>query len=236
MEENTAAIVLRKTAYTDSSAVITTYSRNHGKLSFMVRGLGKKSARNAAVQPLTRVEISYGYRQSRSVQMVRSIRILGSAAPDFSHPVKASVALFLAEVLYKALREETPDHDLYDYIDAAVTFFEENPPNGVFHLQLMAKLTRLLGFLPSGAPSAEKPYFDLENGEFTAHRNASLHLLQPEETALFFRLAGAELDEEFHISREAKRRMIHHLATYYRLHLEGFGELKSLPILTELFS
>ena len=151
MDETTPAIVLRKTPNTDSAAIVSTYTLNHGKMAFMVRGLGKKGGKNAAVQPLTRVEIGFRHRPNRNVQMSNSIRLTGTASPDFSNPIKSSMALFLAEVIFKALREESADEKLYAYLDAALVYFEENPPNPVFHLQLMAKLTRLLGFFPAGS-------------------------------------------------------------------------------------
>ncbi len=235
MDATTAAIVLRKTPYTGSSAIVATYSESYGQMAFMVRGLGKKGGKNAALQPLSRVEIICQYRQSKSLQTAQSIRLVSPASAGYQGPVKASISLFLAEVLYKALREESPDLELYEYLDNALAYFEESPPNSVFHLQLMAKLTRFLGFFPAGSPGEERPYFDLQNGIFTANLNDSLHVLPRAETAVFYRLATADFQSEIHLDRMIKRDILTALTNYYRLHLEGFGELKSLPVLMELF-
>lgn len=235
MDATTAAIILRKTPYTGSSAIVATYTEKYGQMAFMIRGLGKKGGRNAALQPLSRVEIVCRYRQNKNLQTAQSIRFISPASAGFQGPVKASMALFLAEVLYKSLREEAPDFELYEYIDNALAYFEEGPVNTVFHLQLMAKLTRFLGFFPAGIPVEERPYFDLQNGIFTGNINDSLHVLPRVETAMFYRLATADFQSEIHIDRRIKRDILIALAQYYRLHLEGFGELKSLPVLMELY-
>lgn len=235
MEATTAAIILRKTPYTGSSAIVATYTEKYGRMAFMIRGLGKKGGKNAVLQPLSRVEIVCRYRQNKSLQTAQSIRFVSPASAGFQGPVKASMALFLAEVLYKSLREEAPDNELYDYLGNALAYFEESPVNTVFHLQLMAKLTRFLGFFPAGAPGEERPYFDLQNGIFTANINDSLHVLPRVETAMFYRFATTDFLTEIHVEQRVKRDILTALAQYYRLHLEGFGELKSLPVLMELF-
>lgn len=236
MEVSTTGIVLRKIPYSSSSAIVAIYTRRFGLASFMVRGLGKMGGKNSAVQPLSQVEVSCSFREIEQVQTARQIHLKTGTGATLFGPVKNAIALFLAEVLYKSLREESPDPELFDYIDNALDFFSETPTSANFHLHFMMRLTKFLGFFPSGEWSEATPYFDLQNGNFTSSLNDSVHTLNREEAKAFDLCASSDFDVPVTSSNVVKRKVLSGIVTYYKLQLEGFGELKSLPILMELFS
>src|SRR5690554_2253909 len=118
----TEGIVLKKVAYSHSSAIVTIYTREYGQTAFMVRGIGKKSGKSALLQPLTRVIISFSFREKNRIQNVSGLEIKPGSS-FYVHPLKGTISLFLAEVLFKALREESPDEDLYNFLDGALDYF-----------------------------------------------------------------------------------------------------------------
>lgn len=235
MQISTPGIVLRKVAYSGSSAVVTVYTRRYGQVPFMVRGISRKSGKSAAIQPLSRVEISCSYREKNQVQSASSVS-LRPGSNIASHPLKAAVALFLAEMLYKSLREESPDEDLFDFIDASLDYFEKAGFNPDFHLVFLMHLTRYLGFYPSGNFNPTLNHFDLINGGFTSDPNASLHMLDPELVPALDALTKAGFESDTGFKNTVRRRLLRTLTDYYRLHLEGMSEIKSLDVLTEIFS
>lgn len=230
----TEGVVLRKVAYSGSSAIVTIYTRRYGQTPFMVRGLGRKGGKSAALQPLSRVEIACSYREKYQVQSLSSIA-LKRGATVFMHPLKAAVALFLAEILFKALREEAPDEERYNFIDAALEYFENQENTTDFHLIFMMRLTRFLGFFPAAKSTESRPLFDLLNGVFTSDPNASLHMLNPKFTNAFTQLIYADFGTKIFLSNADRRHLLEAMVEYYQLQLEGLGQIKSLRVFTEIF-
>ncbi len=236
MPTTTEGIVLKKVTYSGTSAIVTIYTRRFGQTPFMVRGLGKKGGKSATVQPLTRVELVCNYREKNQVQSLSTISIKPDSA--FSgHPLKGAVSMFLAEVLYKSLREESPDEELYDFLDQALNYFSNDDFSPNFHLILLLKLTRFFGFSPAGQWNEKEPYFDLLNGYYTDDKNSSLHTLNSNHSQFFYKLSKCNFNEPPSGSTNVNRRaLLHTIIEYYQLHLEGLGEIKSLPVLIEIFS
>jgi hypothetical protein len=76
----------------------------------------------------------------------------------------------------------------------------------------------------------------LQNGIFTSNRNSSLHTLDRDESFEFSTLTRADYSSSLRIHSHMRRKLLTSIVEYYRLQLEGFGEVKSLPILIEVFS
>ena len=152
----------------------------HHKLSLTERGLsymvqGVRSARGhgsklALFQPMFAVEFE-GLESSR-MQMhrfreVRSGIVLQSLPFDVR---KSTIALFMAEVLYRLVKECEPNQRLFDFVwgsVAALDALDEGVAN--FHLWFLTNLSRFLGFSPGNAylPGA---WFDIREGSFTPLR------------------------------------------------------------------
>lgn len=203
----------------------------------MVRGLGRKRGNKlSALEPLSLVDITFHYREKYEVQTVKEINAKTKAGGLFYDPIKGSIQLFLSEMLYKALREESPDEELFEYIISSLHFFDSTEDNTTFHLRFLIKLTRFFGFFPKGIFDESSCYFDLQNGTFTTNRNSSLHTLNRDESAAFSHLIRADYSSPLRIQPVLRRVLLTAMVDYYRLHLEGFGEVKSLPVLIEVFS
>jgi len=237
VETTTAALILRKVPYSGSSMIASGYTRQFGIMSFMVRGLGKKRGNKlAALEPLSMVDISFHFREKYDVQTAKEITVKSNSGRLFFDPIKGSIQLFLSEMLYKSLREEAPDEDLFDYITSSLQYFDSGTDHIYFHLIFLTRLTKFFGFFPKGDFDESACYFDLQNGIFTSNRNSSLHTLDRDESFEFSTLTRADYSSSLRIHPDMRRRLLTSIVEYYRLHLEGFGEVKSLPILIEVFS
>ena len=236
MLTKTEGIVLKKVAYSNSSAIATIYTRKFGQTAFMVRGIGKKGGKSALLQPLTRVGVSFHHREKNRIQNASDLEIKPGSS-YYVHPLKGTISLFLAEVLFKALREEAPDEELYGFLDGALDYFaaDEFSPN--FHLILLVKLTRFFGFYPSGKWSDDTPHFDLINGSYTADKDSSLHMINRDLAKVFYEISNRDFNKETtKMTNADRRKLLYSIIEYYQIQLEGLGEIKSLPVLIEIFS
>ncbi len=237
METTTDALILKKVPYSGSSMIASAYTRKFGIMSFMVRGLGRKRGNKlSALEPLSLVDITFHFREKYGVQTAKEINVRGGSGGLFYDPIKGSIQLFLAEMLYKSLREESPDEDLFDYITSSLQYFDSGSDHTYFHLIFLTRLTKFFGFFPKGEFDDDTCYFDLQNGVFTANRNSSLHTMDPVDSKGFSALVGADYSSSLELHSDLRRRLLKSLVEYYRLQLEGFGEVKSLPVLMDVFS
>jgi DNA repair protein RecO (recombination protein O) len=153
---------------------------------------------------------------------------------------KSTVLLFLTEILYKSLREEHPDKALFNWLfDALVWFDLTDKKITHFHLLLLIQLSRFLGFYPRKTTPSRQSYFDLQGGEFKGGA-APQHpdylsgiLVEKLEDLLNCTFESIETLE---IRKKERMALLNALVSYYRLHIPGFGEVKSLGILKTVLS
>jgi DNA repair protein RecO (recombination protein O) len=104
----TKAIVLRTIRYSDSCLVVSLYTEYYGMVSGMVRiSRGAKGRSNGALWQLLNVlEIAISYSADAEMQKIGECSISVPWRDLPYNPMKASVAMFLADMLYHALRGE----------------------------------------------------------------------------------------------------------------------------------
>lgn len=102
---------------------------------------------------------------------VRSLTPLSSLPFDVR---KSTISLFMAEVLYRLIRESEANEPLFDFVCRSVVQLDRMT-EGIsnFHLWFLVQLSAYLGFYPGNEP-IPNGYFDIRGGVFTpsvpAHR------------------------------------------------------------------
>jgi DNA repair protein RecO (recombination protein O) len=212
----TRAIILNHLRYGESSLIVHLYTESLGRQAIFVKGaFAKKSQMRAALfQPLHLVEIEMHHRANRQMQRISNIRLLQAFHDIPVNPVKNSIALFITELLYKTLREEEGNPELFDFLFHAIQtldLIETGAAN--FHLLFMVHLTRYLGFYPNSEGFLEKnllPFSQLLTLSFE-------HL------------------DSLKISHQQRNHLIESLLSYYAVHLDNFGQVKSFEVLQHVF-
>ncbi len=238
MQAKTSGIVLHTTKYTDSASIVTVYTRQFGRVSYLAYGVNKKKSGNrlALLQPLSIVDMDVSHIPGKDLQQIKEIRLeyLFTGIPF--DPLKNSLALFISEILFKALRQTEPDENLFLFVENSIQQLD-CCQHGIqnFHLVFLQKLTRYLGFEASMEEMGK--YFDLMNGIFQNEKPLHVHFLAPEVTLDFTTLLETDYTnmEKLVLSRENRMVLLRSMVEYYRLHIPEFHNLNSLPILQSLF-
>ena len=157
-----------------------------GRRSYMVQGVRSRSGRGsklALFQPMFPVEFE-GLESSR--QQMHRFREVRTAFSLQSLPFdvrKSTMALFMAEVLYRLVRESEPNEALFDFVWGSVEALDE-AADGVanFHLWFLSNLCRFLGFSPGNDYSPDA-WFDIAEGHFTSARPPREHAVSQENAA-----------------------------------------------------
>lgn len=234
-------IVLNTMKYGDSGVIVHILTDVAGRRGYMVQGLGKgksgSKGKGALFQPMFLVDF-VGLEGSK-MQLDR-MREASLAEPLQSIPFdvrKSTIALFMAEVLYKLVREVEPNSPLFEFVYNSVVALD-NMEEGVhnFHLWFMVGLSRHLGFYPSGE-WFEGAVFDIEAGCFTRTMPRSGLFIGEENSRLLGELmeVSAMNLKEISLSRVQRSEFLAALLTYFGYHLDTIHQIQSLRILSEVF-
>ncbi|MBK8225761.1 MAG: recombination protein O N-terminal domain-containing protein [Flavobacteriales bacterium] len=224
------AIVLRAIAHGDRSVVLKAWTRHAGARSYLVR-LGAKG-QQAALQPLSRIEVIADERPDRELHSARSVRVTRPFLRIAFDPVRGAVALFAQELFYRVLRAESADEELHEAVEEIIEAIDsQGDPRWLPHQALM-RLSGPLGFRPE-LPDAGLDHFDLQEGRFVPAGARHGHLLAPPLSTALSELIRTELNAAPAIVATSAQRneLLDHLLLYYRLHLEAMGAMRSPAVL-----
>ncbi len=240
MLSKTKAIVLHSFKYGESQVIVDVLTEEHGRLSCIVRisKTAKGGMRKQYFQPLFIIEAVIDIRPSTRLHKIKEARIASPFRSIPFDPFKLSVAMFTAEFILNATKREQTDRMMFAYIENGIEWLDgcEGSIAG-FHLVFMMRLSRFLGFYPNIEGYMPGDWFDMRAASFC--RTAPLHhdRLVPEDArkiSLMLRMNFPTM-HLFKMSHDERNRMADIIIRYYRLHLPDFAEIRSLPVLKELF-
>lgn len=240
MQIKTKAIVLHTLKYTDNSVIVHAYTEQHGRMAYVVNGVkSKKSVLRAALQqPLSILEIETNYNPKNEIQRIKESRLAYAFTSIPYNPSKNALSLFVAELLYRAIKEPHTDKNLYNFLSESIIILDTTESGvGNFHLVFMTQLSHFLGFKPHSETAAKDYYFDLQNGVFSPQQGFSEYL-NVQDSKLFSSLLGLNFENmgQAKFSKEEKYSLLSALLSYYKLHLSNFSQIKSLEVMLQLFS
>lgn len=238
----TKAIVLHCLKYGESQYIIDMFTEAMGRVAFIqtVRPTGRGRIRKQLFQPLSILDIEYDHRQRVKLQRLKNAAI---ACPFASIPFdafKLSIALFVAEFTAYCTRSEQTNRQMFLFIDNSVRWLDACERGFAnFHIVYMLHFARFVGFYPNldELQGAAACYFDLRGGCFVAHVPVHRDFLEPSEAGtvrLLMRLDYTTM-RLLSLSRSERNRIVEVVLQYYRLHQPDFPEMKSLPVLMQLF-
>ena len=233
-------IVLSTVKYGDSGMVVQMLTDRYGRQSYMVQGVRSgrgKGSKMALFQPLFVLEFE-GLESSHSdLHKMRDVQneiIFKSVPYDIR---KSTMALFMAEVLYRLVGESEANEPLFDFVYHSVRALDEID-EGVanFHLWFLANLSRYLGYFP-GNEHLKGCWFDMREGLYVSTMPLHNHTMNEEEAELLRDLTECDLEYlgEIPLNREQRVAMLSRLVEYYSIHLDAIRTVRSIEILQEVF-
>jgi len=237
----TRGIVLRTTTYSESSVVVQVFTEKFGIQSYLINGVKKPKAKIPinVLQPLHLLEMVVYHKQHTQIQRVSEARPMPMFKSIPYDVIKNTIIQFLNEVLYKSIRQQHVDEQLFEYLYNAISWFDETERVSVnFHLSFLMKLTRFLGFAPQPQARLDQNYFDLQDGNFTSVSPIHPYFTNAEEGNSLMLLLNTsfEKNNEIKFLNSYRRLLLDKILIYYQLHTASFGQVKSHHILEEILS
>lgn len=231
------AIVLSKVKYNDSDVILKCYTSERGLVSYLVRGAyssKSKASKMGYFQVLSQLQIEEDFKPNRSLQYIRDTKSLFVYNSLQTNLQKSSLAMFLAEVLSSALKEEFKNEDLFNYISGSLDYLDHDTEVANFHLMFLLQLTKYLGFYPE-LTQETTIYFDLESGLFT--NLSGLYTIGGAQVAwLKFLLEQPfEAYPQLKLNAQGRVAFLNVLLLYFELQLGYFKKPKSVEVLNQVW-
>lgn len=235
----TQAIVLSKIKYRDHDVIVKCYTKNRGIVSYLLRGILKSKKGNAQIayfQPLSQLDIEENYRANQSLQYIKDVKLSVPYHDMHTNIFKASIVMFLSEILSATLKEEEANASLYEFLETTLQWLNHETEFANFHLLFLLELSKHLGFYPE-TTNLDFPYFNLRSGNFELRAHAP-YTITGENLAFIKRLLHIKFDTLKLMKLHSKQRqsLLNVLLIYFDLHLSDFKKPKSLEVFNQVFS
>lgn len=233
-------IVLNTVKYGDTSMIVQMLTDHFGRQSYIVQGVRSQrghGSKLAHFQPMFALEFEGLVSSKSELHRMRDTRngiLLRSMPYDVR---KSTIALFMAEVLYRLIGESEANPHLFDFVWGSVEALdalEEGVSN--FHLWFLANISRFLGFSP-GNEYTPNAWFDMREGLFTEVMPLHDAVIAPEYALLLHDVLECDVRDlgEIGLNRTQRVEMLSALVDYYTVHLDSIRRVESLHILQEVF-
>lgn len=147
--EKSDAIVIRQADFSESSRVLTLFTRDYGKISCLAKGVKRlKTAFEGSLDLLSECRVLFIHKQSSGLDILTEAQLIARFKPSPKSLTHLYGGFYIAELLNALTEENDPHPTLYQAaVDAlAVLSSQSNPDKAIFRFELIA--LREIGQLP----------------------------------------------------------------------------------------
>ncbi|MDE0967177.1 MAG: DNA repair protein RecO [Flavobacteriaceae bacterium] len=232
-------IILSKVRYQDNDLIVKCLTRDLGVVSYMIKNISmSKKSKNkfAFFQLLNILDLETNYNPNRSIQYIKDLKVKYNFTSLHTNIYKSSVVMFLSEILSNIIHIETKDMELFDFIEKSLIWYDKSEDSSTFYLIFLMKITHYLGFYPD-CTNMSYNYFNLEEGLFESSKN-SQYVIEGSSLVLFKTILGIKFDSNKlpFIDKTNKKDILKNILIYFKLHVDGFKDPKSLKVLNQIFA
>ncbi len=241
----TKGIVLRTVKYGETSVIVTIFTELFGVQSYLVNGVrtsAKKGGSKANLfQPSAILDLVVYHKELKQLNRIKEFRWGYLYDHILSDVRKNAVALFMVELLTKCLKQPEPNPDLFHFTTDAFIHLDKSSDmvTANFPLFFALHLPVFFGFRISDNYSAVNIFLDLQEGSFVSEQPRHPHFLEDKQaivTSQLLKTMQPEELEDIKLNHDFRRQLLFAYETYYALHIQDFGTMKTLPVLREILS
>lgn len=240
MYQQLHCVALRTIKYSDRHSILSAYSLELGRVSFLVpAGKGREAVRRRALfMPLSLFECVADVRSSRDIFTMREPKVMVALQGLHSHPLKGAMAMFIADLLNAVLRESQSDNATFSFLYDAITRLDTQS-EGIanFHLCFLYRLGRYIGIEPDVTTFNDGAVFDMVDGRFRLSPPLHRKFLVADDAKVVARLSRMTFDNMRHykFNRTQRNDLLDKILEYYTIHYSSLSQLQSLDVLRTLF-
>jgi DNA repair protein RecO (recombination protein O) len=219
--QKTRGIVFRFVKYGETSIIANIFTEQFGLQSYMIKGVRTNSRKSkiALFQPLTLLDMVVYHKENAGIMHIKEVKCFHPYHFINADVRKASIAMFINEVLNKSVKEQSHAQDIFNFIADSLIYLDtlERPEN--FHLIFLIGLSKHLGFGPH------------LSSEVLGGR-----MISDDEEIALNKFLTVDYHIEIPLTYQQRKNILTVLLRFYQAHSDGFGEMKSVAVLKEVLS
>lgn len=221
----TKGIVISFIPYRETSIIVKIYTEAFGIQTYIENGVRSAKGKNriALFQPLTLLELVVYHDHKKEIHRIAEIKCNYPFQTLSTEIIKTTIGIFMNEVLSHSLKEHEANSTLFSFLENTLKYLDHQELHVEnFHLVFLYKYCNYLGFGPENASEIAAQL--LEQGV----------PVKSEEREIIGRFDFINFGDEVKINRQQRSKVLEYLLFFYKIHLDGFGDMKSLNILKEV--
>lgn len=240
---HTKGIVLRTVKYGETSLIVSIFTELFGTQSYLINGVRTSSKKGSGkanlFQPTAILDMVVYHNELKQLQRIKEFKWAVLYQHIFSDVKKNAVALFMIELISKCLKQPESNPDLFHFTEDSFIHLDESENNVTanFPLFFALHLAVFFGFRINDRFSSSNHFLDLQEGSFVQERPFHPHFLEDryaEVTSQLLKVMQPAELADIKLNYEFRRILLHAYETYYALHIQDFGVLRTLPVLREI--
>ena len=225
MLHKTKGIVINFIKYRETSIIVRIYTRAFGLQSYILNGVRTKNSKHGKIalfQPLTLLDLVVYHKNKDQLQRISEVKC---PQPFTSVPYqtkKSSIALFMAEIMSKTLKDAAENPSLFDFLSYSILTLDglkvefEN-----HHLKFLIQLSAYLGFEPSSSKDISHEVKDPQEES----------ILTDVEVSGLDQLIKSDYKTLVQLSNQSRRLILDEILSFYQFHMESIRPVKSVSVL-----
>ena len=245
MTHKTRGIVLRTIKYGETSVITTVYTELFGIQSYIVKGVRqstkKSSAKSIYFQPAAILDMVVYHNELKNLNFIKEYQWGYLYQQVLFDVAKNTVAMYITEILQHSLKQPEAHPELFYMVEDTLKQLDNGTSTLIANLPLYfcLHIAGELGFRIQGKYNSTTSFLDLQEGNFVEQKPLHPYFIDSHLAAATSQLLSINFYndlENIHFTRGVRRELILAYQNYIALHVQDFGEIKSLPILQEIFS
>ena len=228
MLKKTTGIVLGYTKYRETSIITRIFTRELGLKAYVVNRVRseKSSTKIALFQSLTLLDLVVYDKENANINRISEIKSDRSFQRIPFDFIRSGISMFMAEILSKVIFANYQNELLFDNLRQRILALDsEHYHPGLFALYFLIGTSRYLGFEPEDA----KDFFlqlplDPSGSSFKSKINYLDQILE------------SSPESPPSVPGKIKRQLLDDWLLFYKVNMDGFGDVKSLTVLRTLLS
>ncbi len=224
--------------YSETSLILDIYTEEKGLRSCIVNGVRKARSKTASLYQVLQILDIILY--DKDAQKLNRIKEASSAYLYRSITLdihKTNLAIFMIDVASGTIKEHEANPELYSFLERYLRYVDATTEKiSLLSIKFMLDLSAYLGFTPLDNYGGEEVCFDLEQGKYVAKESIGAYVLSEEQSQHLRAIQKMEMADvqSYTIPKAERTQLLDKLIIYYRFHLAGFKEPKSLEIFRSL--
>jgi DNA repair protein RecO (recombination protein O) len=225
--------------------IVTIFTELFGVQSYLVNGVRtstKKGTGKASLfQPSALLELVVYHNELKQLNRIKEFRWAVIYQHILSEVRKNAVALFMIELLTKCLKQPEGNPDLFGFVEDVFLHLDKSDTAVMANIPLFfaVHLTHFFGCRIDDNYSATHTFLDMQEGVFVMEQPQHPYFLEEKQsrvTSQVLKIMQPEELVDIKLNHDFRRQLLEAYETYYSLHINEFGTMKTLPVLRELLS